>query len=186
MMSDEKALVDRLYRLYFKRLFIYANAVLRDQEQAKDVVQDTFHEALRLIDVLEKHENPGGWLMNVLKNKLKEYERSRRRDLRCLLSLDANFPDESTLPEELILEQTEPQSESVLEIIERVLTPEELQLLKRLVFERASHQQVAQEFGISVYASQKRLERIRGKLHVVFPERKKQKKKNKKVCQDLF
>lgn len=115
--------------------------------------------------------------MNVVKNKIKEYERSRRRDLRCLLSLDADFPDESNLPEELVSEQTEPQGESVLGIIERVLTPEEFRLLKRLVFDRASHQQVAQEFGISVYASQKRLERIREKLYTVFPERKKQKKK---------
>ena len=169
MMPDKNELVERLYRLHFKKLFIYANAVLRDPEQAKDVVQDTFHEALRRIDVFAKHENPGGWLMNTLKNKLKENERTRRRDLLRLLSLDADFPDESNLPE--------PQEESVIEKVERVLTPEEYQLLKRLVFDRASHLEVAQEFGISVYASQKRLERIREKLYTVFPERKKRRKK---------
>ena len=177
MMPDEKELVERLYRLYFKKLFIYASAVLRDQEQAKDIVQDTFHEALRRIDVVAKHENPGGWLMYVVKNKIKECERNRRRDLYCLLSLDADFPDESNLPEKFVSAQPEPQGESVMEIVERVLTPEELQFLKMLVFERASHQQVAQEFGISVYASQKRLERIRDKLYAVFPERKRRKKK---------
>ena len=177
MMPDEKELVERLYRLYFKKLFIYASAVLRDQEQAKDIVQDTFHEAMRRIDVVAKHENPGGWLMNVVKNKIKECERNRRRDLYCLLSLEADFPDESNLPEEFVSAQPEPQGESVMEIVERVLTPEELQFLKTLVFERASHQQVAQEFGISVYASQKRLERIRDKLYAVFPERKRRKKK---------
>lgn len=160
MMSDEKELVERLYRLHFKKLFIYANAALRDSELAKDVVQDTFHEAVRRINVLEKHENPGGWLMNVVKNKIKEYERNRRRDLCRVLSLEADFPDECN-------QQT----------IKRVLTPEEFRLLKRLVFDRASHRQVAQEFGISIYASQKRLERIRDKLYAVFPERRKRKKK---------
>lgn len=148
MMPDKNELVERLYRLHFKKLFIYANAVLRDPEQAKDVVQDTFHEALRRIDVFAKHENPGGWLMNTLKNKLKENERTRRRDLLRLLSLDADFPDESNLPEELVAAQPEPQEESVIEKVERVLTPEEYQLLKRLVFDRASHLEVAQEFGI--------------------------------------
>ena len=54
MMPDKNELVERLYRLHFKKLFIYANAVLRDPEQAKDVVQDTFHEALRRIDVFAK------------------------------------------------------------------------------------------------------------------------------------
>ena len=177
MMPDKNELVERLYRLHFKKLFIYANAVLRDPEQAKDVVQDTFHEALRRIDVFATHGNPGGWLMSTLKNKLKENERARRRDLNRLLSLDADFPDERNLPEELVVAQPEPQGESVMEILERVLTPEEFRLLKRLVFDRASHQQVAQEFGISVYASQKRLERIRDKLYTVFPERKRRKKK---------
>ena len=76
--------------------------------------------------------------------------------------------------------QPEPQEESVIEKVERVLTPEEYQLLKRLVFDRASHLEVAQEFGISVYASQKRLERIREKLYTVFPERKKEKEKEVK------
>ena len=91
--------------------------------------------------------------------------------------MDADFPDKRNLPEELVVAQPEPQEESVIEILERVLTPEEFRLLKRLVFDRASHQQVAQEFGISVYASQKRLERIRDKLYTVFPERKRRKKK---------
>lgn len=177
MRPDENELVERLYHLHFKKLFIYANATLRDPELAKDVVQDTFHEALRRIDVVAKHENPGGWLMNVVKNKLKEWERNRRRNLRYLLSLDADFPDERNLPEELVSAQPELQSGSVMEIIEHVLTPEEFRLLKRLVFDRASHQQVAQEFGISVYTSQKRLERIRDKLYAVFPERKRRKKK---------
>ena len=117
MMPDKNELVERLYRLHFKKLFIYANAVLRDPEQAKDVVQDTFHEALRRIDVFAKHENPGGWLMNTLKNKLKENERTRRRDLLRLLSLDADFPDESNLPEERVAAQPEPLEESVIETV---------------------------------------------------------------------
>ena len=177
MIPDEKELVERLYRLHFKKMFIYANATLRDPELAKDVVQDAFHEALCRINVFAKHENPDGWIMNTLKNKLKENERTRRRDLCRLLSLDADFPDDSNLPEELVAAQPEPQEESVIEKAEKVLTPEEYQLLKRLVFDRASHLEVAQEFGISVYASQKRLERIRKKLYTIFPERKGRRKK---------
>lgn len=184
MMPDKNELVERLYRLHFKKLFIYANAVLRDPEQAKDVVQDTFHEALRRIDVFAKHENPGGWLMNTLKNKLKENERTRRRDLLRLLSLDADFPDESNLPEELVAAQPEPQEESVIEKVERVLTPEEYQLLKRLVFDRASHLEVAQEFGISVYASQKRWSESEKSYIQYFLSEKREGKRSEKVCQD--
>ena len=65
------------------------------------------------------------------------------------------------------------------------LEVEEYRLLKRLIFDRASHLQVAREFHITVYASEKRLERIRDKLSAVFPgRRRKNRKKVEKDCQE--
>ena len=51
MMLDSREMIERLYRLYFNKLFLYANATLRSPEQAKDIVQDTFHEAGRTVVV---------------------------------------------------------------------------------------------------------------------------------------
>ena len=184
MMPDKNELVERLYRLHFKKLFIYANAVLRDPEQAKDVVQDTFHEALRRIDVFAKHENPGGWLMNTLKNKLKENERTRRRDLLRLLSLDADFPDESNLPEELVAAQPEPQEESVIEKVERVLTPEEYQLLKRLVFDRASHWRWHRSLAYLCTPVRNAWSESEKSYIQYFLSEKREGKRSEKVCQD--
>ena len=66
-----------------------------------------------------------------------------------------------------------------------LLEVEEYRLLKRLVFDGASHLQVAREFHITVYASEKRLERIRDKLSAVFPgRRRKKRKKVEKDCQE--
>lgn len=58
----------------------------------------------------------------------------------------------------------------LLKKIESALKPDEYKLLKRLVIDRATHLQVSREFGISVYASEKRLERIRKKLHKLLPK----------------
>ena len=183
-------MVEGLYRQHFKKLFLYADAQLNDPERARDVVQDTFHEAIRHVDTLSTHENPGGWLMRTLQNKLRESERARRRYLLRFLSLDSDFPDGvfpegGALPEEPPDTGPAPPGESPLEKIEKALTPEEYRLLKRLVFDRASHLQVAREFHITVYASEKRLERIRDKLSAVFPgRRRKNRKKVEKDCQD--
>lgn len=181
MGPKERELVEQLYRQYFKKLFLYADAQLNDPERARDVVQDTFHEAIRHADALGTHENPGGWLMRTLQNKLRESERARRRYLLRFLSLDSDFPDGSGLLDA----GPAPPGESPLEKIEKALSPEEYRLLKRLVFDRASHLQVAREFHITVYASEKRLERIRDKLSAVFPgRRRKNRKKVEKDCQD--
>ena len=190
MGPKERELVEQLYRQYFQKLFLYADAQLNDPERARDVVQDTFHEAIRHADALGSHEKPGGWLMRTLQNKLRESERARRRYLLRFLSLDSDFPDGvfpegGAIPEEPPDTGPAPPGESALEKIERALSPEEYRLLKRLVFDRASHLQVAREFHITVYASEKRLERIRDKLSAVFPgRRRKNRKKVEKDCQE--
>ena len=66
--------------------------------------------------------------------------------------------------------------QSLLEQIQQALTPEEYRLLTRLTIDGASHLEVAEEFHISVYASQKRLERIRKKLYQQFPQWQPEKK----------
>ena len=172
MHPQQARFLEQLYHDNFDLLTMYAAASLKSRSRAQDVVQDTFHEAVRHIDTLTEHPDPGGWLMVTLKNKLREAERAQRLYLLHFLSLDTDLPVEprgqDPQPEDRLDEDGPP----VLETIRRVLEPDEYRLLTRLTLDRASHLEVAKEFGISVYASQKRLERIRKKLYRVFPCRK--------------
>lgn len=70
MLPEQDAFIEKLYHEFFTQLWIYAKAALGDPEQAQEVVQDTFHEAVRHIGILTAHDNPKGWLMDVLKRKL--------------------------------------------------------------------------------------------------------------------
>ena len=63
MLPEQDAFIEKLYHEFFTQLWIYAKAALGDPEQAQEVVQDTFHEAVRHIDLLVVHDNPKGWLM---------------------------------------------------------------------------------------------------------------------------
>lgn len=172
MHPDQDRLMEQLYHDYFGKLTMYAAASLRSQSRAQDIVQDTFHEALRHIDTLMEHPNPGGWLMVTLKNKLREEERAQRRYMLRFLSLNTDMATEPGGHDPQLERQLNAGEPSALEKIQNALTPEEFLLLKRLTIDRASHLEVAKEFNISVYASQKRLERIRKKLHKIFPDRR--------------
>lgn len=175
MLPEQDEFIERLHRKYFRKLTLYAMSALRDSSKAQDIVQDAFHEALLHIDDLMSHENPGGWLMETVKYKIRDSERAHRRYIRRFLSLDTDIPAERALWSEPTAEFCEPDEVLPIEKIERALTREEYQLLKRLILDKASHLEVAKELGITVYASQKRLERIRGKLYKAFPEQKKKK-----------
>lgn len=177
MLPEQDELVENLHRKYFGKLTVYAASALGKSSKAQDVVQDAFRELLRHMDSDGVRENPGGWLMLTVKNKVKEEKRARQRYIHRFVSLDTDIPGELIPASELAIELHEPGDTLPMEKIERALTTEEFRLLTRLTLDNASHLEVAQEFNISVDASAKRLQRIREKLYEVFPERKKKKKK---------
>ena len=114
-----------------------------------------------------------------MKNKVRDSERAHRRYIRRFLSLDTEISAELVPANGLAVELDESDNVVLMEKIEQLLTPDEYRLLKRLILDKASHLETAQEFGITVYASQKRLERIREKLYKEYPERKRRKNINK-------
>ena len=175
MLPEQDLFIEGLYREYAKRLFIYAFSRIQDRHRAQDIVQDTFHTAVRRIDTVMGHKNPGGWLMEVLKNKISENERANRRYLLRFISLEDSGALQTASSEQDPADLVKDEGLPVMERVEAVLTKDEVRFLKRIIFDKASHLDIAKEFGISVYASQKRLQRIREKLHKVFPGYKKQK-----------
>lgn len=177
VLPEQDALIEKLYYENFRKLTLYAMSVVKNEDRAKDIVQDTFHEAIKHIDQLMTHENPAGWLMVTTKYKIQESERSRNRYLLRFLSLDTDVTEAQLSRHQETIEDHIANVPFPFEKIEQALTPDEFKLLTRFVFDKASHLTIAQEFGISVYASQKRLERIRKKLYETFPERAPKKKK---------
>lgn len=152
----QKKLED-LFRTEYPALFYYAAACLKDPLLAEDAVQDTFCEALNHPEELSCHPHPAAWLTQTLKYKIQKLTRQQTRDLRRQLPLDT-LRHASVRPKE-------PESQaSILQTAKAVLTPEEYRLLILLTIEKVSHETAAQELGISVSASYKRLERIRKKL----------------------
>lgn len=156
-----------LYRANYKKLTVYATSQLPNNPvQAEEVVQDTFYTAWNNHETLLRHEAPEAYLMTTLKYKIKEYQRARQRALRRFLSLDNGLYAEAAAPGGSM-----PSSiGGLMELMESSLSPEEWYFLQRYAFEGASHLELAKELGITVWASQKRLERIRKKLREILPD----------------
>lgn len=178
MVQQQNELIAALYQENYPQLLHYAENSLNDINWAQDVVHDVFYEALNQANKLSVHENPRGWLMTTLQNKITDNNRMYLRYIRRFLSLDPE------VLEETLAYEPDMSADSVAEILRKVkeaLDEAEFHLLRRLVLEQRSHAQVAQELNISQWTCQKRLERIRRKLYTVFPERKKRKLNRPKI-----
>lgn len=180
MSPEERKFIEDLYDQYSPHLWRYAYTYFKNRNVADELISDVFHVASEKPEKLIGHPDPRGWLFRTLGNKILKYNETRRRYAQRFLYAGGETMGE-TAP--LALRPTEDQAEQELvpvstvhAKIEEVLSQDELHLLKRLTLDKATHKTVAQELSISVWDSQKRLERIRKKLRKVFPQRPRRKK----------
>jgi RNA polymerase sigma factor (sigma-70 family) len=149
MTQEQKCFIEKLYMEHFETLHRYAYIVLQDHQSAENLVNDTFLDGIKKVELLRGHENPVGWLMQALKLHMKHYLFTKAKQ-----------------PPVVPLEDTRELSheESQLKDAEAALSDEDRRFYELYYKVGLSHKELAKRYGISVSASQKRLERIREKL----------------------
>src|ERR1700753_2077085 len=80
---------------YADYLYSYALARINDEEQARDLVQETFLAALQRVHAFEGRSSERTWLTAILKNKIIDVYRKRSQGLRTAETKRAD--DESNL-----------------------------------------------------------------------------------------
>lgn len=105
--------------------------------------------------------------METLKNKIRESNRAQQRYLNRVMSVEPDVLAVMAPPDDTF---DKLEYKLILEEIRKVLSPEDMYLLERLTIDKASHLEVSKEMGITVWDSQKRLQRIREKLRKIFPD----------------
>lgn len=155
MLPEQDDFLEKLFREHFNELELYAYALLKDQPDAREAVQDAFHIACTKIEAVMESPNPMGWMRLTVKNLARNRRRQRSREMLLLLPLEE--AGETPAQEE----------EGWFEFLEQcraVLTPEEMELLMSVVVEGAPYSEKASDLGISVWACYKRVKRSLEKL----------------------
>lgn len=174
MEAEQDRLLEALYDQCYRDLLSYAQTCLGNPDLAEDMVQDTFHEATNQVDSLLEHPYPERWLIKTLKFKICNYSRTQSRHRKYLVEcLDLTvFPSGESV-EQLVVEK---EKQPLFQRLCKVLKEEEVSFLADATLKNYSHAQLAEKYGLTVWASAKRLSRIREKLLDEFPEHRHRKK----------
>lgn len=150
--TDDK--IEELYKTQMSELYLYAYHMIGNQQEAEDIVQETFCLALGKRDKFLNHPNQKGWLMVVVKNKL--FEISRERKNHASLSLDEaqEIENEESQYKEIELEQT----------ALRIMSREEWNMVKDHTLGKATVGELAKRYGITENNMRVRLHRLRRKV----------------------
>lgn len=178
--------MEALYREEFPRMVKYAARMLGHEDAAQELVQESFRVLWENVGELVYHPNIRGWLRQTLKNKMMNYWTAGRTNLRRFVTYDEEklqIPGGQS-PEEICTRLTE---KEILQVARERLSEKNYRHLVRLTVDGASHATVAKEFGITVIASEKRLERSRRALkREIYGSERKNKKIFQKICQLLM
>ena len=149
--------ISALYIEMHDLLCAYAQPSLGSSGLAEEAVQETFMIACQKSEKLLTSPNPKGWLVLTLKNVVHNQLRAKARLSNCIMkcaenralvfgSADAAYDDYTAIE------------------YSDIISSKDFAMLRMYVFDKRSMLEISQIFGISVEATNKRIQRARSKL----------------------
>ena len=161
--NGNKKAFDKLYELTSNDVWFTCVSLLKDEENAKDIMQETYITAFLKLDTLKDEEKFCGWLTaiatNKSKNKLKGKVEYQIDDEVLIAETET---DELMLPEEYINKAEK--RKVLLQIIEDTLSFNQYQVVLMFYFNELSIAEIAQALEISEGTVKSRLNSSRSKM----------------------
>ena len=156
MDPSNRTIFEAIYKKYYNHLVVHAYRYLHDWPLSNEAAQETFLVAWRRFEVFQASKNQIGWLKVTAKNIALNMVTKMIREKQLFISICEVSDNVATQSTEIPL--------SVDLIFQNVITDEEIFLLKRIVLDKATYLDLSKELNISVWACQKRMQRLLKKL----------------------
>ena len=161
--SGNKKSFDKLYELTHNDVWYNCLSLLKDEENAKDIMQETYITAFLKLNTLKDEEKFCGWLTAIATNKSKNKLKGKveyQIDDEVLIAKTET--DELMLPEEYINKAEK--RKVLLQIIEDTLSFNQYQVVLMFYFNELSIAEIAQALEISEGTVKSRLNSSRAKM----------------------
>jgi len=149
-----KEAVEELFVLHQRRVGGYLAQMVDDRSLAEDLLQDSFHDALRSRTQLSEVRNPEAWLYGIARNRALQALRRRRRFDRVLRRLRDRLAPTSE-DDEVV---------AIRDLLTRHLRPEDRALVLLRYLHDFDANELAEMTGLTADAVRQRLSRARARL----------------------
>ena len=167
--AQDRSSQQKIYELLYSKMLPVCYRYARGTDEAKDILQDGF------IKVFEKieHYNAGGsfegWVRRIIVNTAIDTYRKNKKEV--------FIDDESRIKDENDWEDTENESEysglSINDIVDAMqnLSPAYQAVFNLYVMEGYSHQEIADELGVSIGTSKSNLAKAKANMKTMLTEK---------------
>ena len=172
--GDERAF-ELLFKMYYKKLCVYANNYLHHKEESENIVKDSFVKIWEKRNELQIETSLSGYLYTTVRNHAINYLQRERRKNSFLKTANEDFEQEY----ESFLSCTEdyPVANLILQDINdqirkvvNSLPPQCREVFTLSRFEMLSHEEISERTGITVATIKTQIVRALAKLRVELAE----------------
>ncbi len=158
--GDEGAFVD-LLRVHYGYVYAIVIGIVKNPQDAEEVVQDSFLNAYRGLPDLEDAKKFKNWLAKIARNRALNWQREQRIDTVSINEVGEHTLSPSDAPDDELIHRE--QSELIRRAIE-TLSPGEREIARSYYIEGASYDELTRTHGLSYKAVSVRLSRAKQKL----------------------
>ena len=156
---------EAVHKLFYGKMMAVCRRYTKNEDQAKDILQDSFIKVFKNIDRFNFEGSFEGWVRRIVVNTAIDFTRKSKRDY-LLMNESNSIEDEK---ENLLYEEDEEDYSIPLKVGDVIKAMEELSPAYRTVFnlyvfENYSHQEIADSLNISVGTSKSNLAKARANM----------------------
>lgn len=160
-----------LYSEFYEFLIAYADNAMDNPKEAEELIQETFLVACQKRKEFSESENPKGWLVNTLKNKIQEARRERDTIRRLMAKL-------MKLPKRRVVSYIE-ETPTIMNLFYKDilvrpnrLTESEYDMLMKIGLYDYTMKELSEEYNTTVECCKKRVQRAREKAQRILKREK--------------
>ena len=157
-----------VYKMFYGKMMAVCRRYTRNDDQAKDILQDSFIKVFKSIDKFNFQGSFEGWVRRIVVNTAIDFTRKAKNDY-LLMNEGQKIEDYEN---DLLDESDEEEYESPFNVGDVIKGMEQLSNAYRTVFnlyvfENFSHQEIADALNISVGTSKSNLAKARANLRKI-------------------
>lgn len=162
--NGDRAAFDRLYEQTKSGVWFTCIGILNNEENAKDIMQETYLTAFERLGTLEKPESVQSWLNKTAANKCRNHLNAKSNSALEENSEEIldNIPDDGLVPEEYVEDKAK--RELIMRLIREALSEEQYQTVILYYFDELTAPEIAELMGVHEKTVRYRLKIAREKI----------------------